>query len=347
MSYAIENLKFTIFGHGYDATRNDSGYGVKSAELNMYANSAIIDETETYLWLTNGGVSGGGVHKYRLSDMTEVEQTSIPSETPYLLHPTNVQNNIGVAFVSSTEAYVFDLTDDTVIGVATGENFPNNASFNSYDCILTDNKIYFTWLHLGNTWLDLLWIDLSDMTGHTLRTIGSVGTMGFITDSLLYSVYTREWFYQTSTAYAVDLDGNTLWSNTGINRNDNINQWAIPANGKLYMPVLIDDTWHYGEFDGTSNPTFNPVTPIRTFGSFEACPDLWDNNVEHAYRVETAYNNGRTKVCAWTTQGVLLTDFNKVEKISEENLKPLALSEHYIVCADIDPYNNKTYIYGY
>jgi len=27
MSYAIENLKFTIFGHGYDATRNDSGNG--------------------------------------------------------------------------------------------------------------------------------------------------------------------------------------------------------------------------------------------------------------------------------------------------------------------------------
>lgn len=345
MSYEIENLKFTIFGHGYDATRNDSGRGTASYEKDIYAYSGIIDETETYLWLTNGGVSDGGLHKYRLSNFEEVEQTSIPSETVYLLHPTNVQNNIGIAFVSATQAYIFDLTDDTVIGTVTGDNLPSTAGFDSWDCALIDNKIYFTRTRCSlHTSLDLCSIDLSDMSYSVSTIFSNISCNGFVNDSLLYAYYVREWFYQSDCAYGIGFDGSTQWSNTGINRNENMGATALVGNGKLYMPVRIDDVWHYGEFDGTSNPTFSPVSPIRTFGSFENPPEISASG--HSYRVDVAYNNGKTKACVWTQLGLLLTDFHKVETMTTDNVVPLALSDKYLIATNHDQYNPKLYVMG-
>ena len=345
MSYAIENLKFTIFGHGYNSTRSDSGSGTASYEKNMYANSAIIDETGTYVWLTNGGTTGGGLHKYRLSNFEEIEQTTIPTETPYILHPSNVDNNIGIAFASATQAYVFDLTDDTVLGIVTGENLPAIAGFSSYDCILVNNKIYFTLTRCSlRTSLDLCCIDLSDMSYSMNQIFGSVSCNGFINNSLLYAYYSREWGWQSDCAYGIGFDGSTQWSNTGINRNENMSATALTGNGYLYMPVRIDDVWHYGVFDGTSNPTFSPVSPIRTFGSFENPPEIALSG--HDYRVDVAYNNGRTRACVWTQLGLLLTDFYKVETITTTDVVPLALSDKYLVATNHDPYNPKLYVYG-
>ena len=93
--------KFTIFGHGYDATRNDSGRGTASHEMDFTAYGAMIDETDTYLWVVNGGT--GNLQKYRISNMTEVEQSTVPTTANIILHPSNVDNNIGVAFVGGTE----------------------------------------------------------------------------------------------------------------------------------------------------------------------------------------------------------------------------------------------------
>ena len=92
MSYVIENLKFTIFGHGHDVTRNDSGSGRNAPTiLNFGINYAVIDENEDYVWF----VTNNKCAKYRTSDWTEVE-TDIDENIVILLHPNNVQNNIAV-----------------------------------------------------------------------------------------------------------------------------------------------------------------------------------------------------------------------------------------------------------
>lgn len=342
MSYSIENLKFTIFGHGYDATRNDSGSGIVSHEMDFTAYGAMIDETDTYLWVVNGG--SGNLQKYRLSNMTEVEQSTVPTTANIILHPSNVDNNIGVAFVGGTEVYVFDLTDDTLIGTATG-TYPSQVGFESWDCVLINNKIYFAKTRCSlRTSIDLHCLDLSDMSYSVSQIFGSVSFNGFVNNSLLYAYYPREWFYQSDCAYGIGFDGSTQWSNTGINRNENIGATALTGNGKLYMPVRIDDVWHYGEFDGTSNPTFSPVSPIRTFGSFENPPEIAASG--HSYRVDVAYNNGRTQACVWTQLGLLLTDFHKVETITTDDVVPLALSDKYLIASSYDPHNQKLYVMG-
>jgi hypothetical protein len=342
MSYAIENLKFTIFGHGYDSTRADSGIGVTSHEMDFIAYGAMIDETNTYLWVVNGGT--GNLQKYRISNMTEVEQSTVPVTANIILHPSNVDNNIGVAFVGGTEVYVFDLTDDTLIGTATG-TYPSQVGFESWDCVLINNKIYFSRTRCSlRTSLDLYCLDLSDMSFSMSTIYGSVSFTGFVNNSLLYAYYVREWYYQSDCAYGIGFDGSTQWSNTGINRNENLGATALTGNGYLYMPVRIDDVWHYGVFDGTSNPTFSPVSPIRTFGSFENPPEISASG--HDYRVDVAYNNGRTRACVWTQLGLLLTDFYKVETITTDDVVPLALSDRYLVATNHDPYNQKLYVMG-
>lgn len=342
MSYAIENLKFTIFGHGYDSTRADSGIGVTSHEMDFIAYGAMIDETNTYLWVVNGGT--GNLQKYRISNMTEVEQSTVPVTANIILHPSNVDNNIGVAFVGGTDVYVFDLTNDTLIGTATG-TYPSQVGFESWDCVLINNKIYFAKTRCSlRTSIDLYCLDLSDMSFSMSQIFGSVSFTGFVNNSLLYAYYVREWGWQSDCAYGIGFDGSTQWSNTGINRNENLGATALTGNGYLYMPVRIDDVWHYGVFDGTSNPTFNPVSPIRTFGSFENPPEISASG--HAYRVDVAYNNGRTRACVWTQLGLLLTDFNKVETITTDDVVPLALSDRYLVASSHDPYNQKLYVMG-
>ncbi len=342
MSYAIENLKFTIFGHGYDATRNDSGRGTASHEMNFTAYGAMIDETDTYLWVVNGGT--GNLQKYRLSDMTEVEQSTVPITANIILHPSNVDNNIGVAFVGGTDVYVFDLTDDTLIGTATG-TYPSQVGFESWDCVLINNKIYFSKTRCSlRTSIDLHCLDLSDMSYSVSQIFSGVSFNGFVNNSLLYAYYPREWFYQSDCAYGIGFDGSTQWSNTGINRNENLGATALTGNGYLYMPVRIDDVWHYGVFDGTSNPTFSPVSPIRTFGSFENPPEISASG--HDYRVDVAYSNGRTSACVWTRLGLLLTDFHKVETITTDDVVPLALSDKYLIASNYDQSNPKLYVIG-
>ena len=340
MSYAIENLKFTIFGHGYDATRNDSGYGVKSAELSITVYSAVIDSTGRFAWF----VTNNGLKKYQTSNWTEVEQDTIPDDCRFVVHPSNVENNYGIATsADGNTAYVFDMTDDTLICSVSG-TFSSISGARSWDCILVNDKIYMINRFTGNTNTVLQVIDIDNETCDESVSINGVGLYGFIDDSLIYGAYTREWFYQASCAYAYNFSGVAEWSNTDINRNDNLVQDAIPTNGKLYMPVLIDDTWHFGEFDGTSNPTFNPVTPIRTFGSFDTAPTLTPYISGNNRTPYFCFNDGRTKCCMLTAEGVLLTDFSKVEVIDSAKI-PLAMNDQIIIISDYE--NNKLYVYGY
>jgi len=338
MSYTIENLKFTIFGHGHDVTRNDSGKGIITHDTNIPAYCGVIDTTNTYMWLC----TDSGLKKYSISSCEEIEQTTIPASCNIVYHPNNVNNNYGIACESGTTAYIFDLTDDTLIGIVSG-TFPNGTGFRSYDCILVNNKIYFTSTHIGlRSNVVLNCIDLTDLSFSSSTIFGNVSVNGFINNSSVYSIYPAEWFYQTSCAYSVALDGSTIWSNTGIHQNANIDAWGLTGNGKIYLPVQFDGVWHYGVFDGTSNPTFNPVTPNRIFGEFDNRPSLAHSNYSNRHDVQ--YNNGRSKACLMTTQGLLLTDFQTIDVLDSISAVPLAVSDRYAICSDTT--NNYLHVYG-
>lgn len=340
MSYEIENLKFTIFGHGHDVTRNDSGQGVVSTELDLIVYSAVIDSSGAYAWL----VTDDGLKKYSTRTWEEVEQNTIPDTCTFIIHPNNVSNNYGIAIsADGNTTYIFDMTDDTLVGTASG-GFGSQTGYRSWDCILANGKILMVSKRLGNTNLDLTEIDLSNMTSNTTRIGTKLGCCGFVSDSVLYAVYEREWGYQTTTAYGIGLDGSTVWSSGGINNNTDLNYWAIVGNGKLYMPVLIDNVWHYGEFSGLSTPTFSPVTPNRIFGSFDICPSLAPYLSVNDRNHYVTYNDGRTKACALTADGVLVTDFNKFDKVGD-SIIPLAMNDRMVICSDYN--NSKLYIIGY
>lgn len=340
MSLSVENLKFTIFGHGHDSTRNDSGSGAESRELNLKVYSAVIDSSGNYAWL----VTDSGLKKYSTRTWEEVEQNVIPDTCGFVIHPNNVSNNYGIAIsVDGNATYIYDMTDDTLVGTASS-SFGITIGYKSWDCVLVSGKILMVRKYLGITNLDLTEIDLSNMTLNTTRIGTKLGCCGFVSDSVLYAVYEREWGYQTTTAYGIGLDGSTVWSSGGINNNTDLNYWAIVGNDKLYMPVLIDNVWHYGEFNGLSTPTFSPVTPNRIFGSFDICPNLAPYLGVNDRNHYVAYNDGRTKACALTADGVLVTDFNKFSKVDDLSI-PLAMNDRMVICSDYN--DNKLYIIGY
>ena len=332
-----KKLKFHVLGNGFDNVRNDSGAGYPSYEKNISAYNCAIDNTNTYMWL----VTSGGLKKYQISTFTEVAQSTIPTTVTNLLHPDNVANNYGVAFDNGDTAYIFDLTDDTVIATVSG-TYPTVRYLPTYDCILKGDKIYYTVLHIGNTNIEMNCIDLFDLSYSSSVIYSNVGANGFVNDSTFYAIYTREWFYQTSCAYSITLSGSQAWSNTGIDSNYSLVPWGLTANGKLYLPVYIDSKWHYGVFDGVTNPSFNPLTPIRTFGEFDTAPTIGHPNSD--YRVDVKYNNGKTKACLMTSEGLLYTDFQRIEKLDSIVAVPMAVSDGYVVCTNTQ--STKLYVYG-
>lgn len=347
MSGVITNKKssFVIFGHGYDSVRDDSGDGAKNVVLDLTVFSAAIDITGAYAWL----VTDDGLKKYSARTWVEVEQNTIPNNAISIFHPSNVSNNYGVAFVPNdrvTDAYIFNLTDDTLITTMTTSVPYSAGGLVDWDCILVNDKIYIINRHYGsNTNTNLLVLDIDNETFDDSTVFGGVGCNGFINNSLVYAMYTREWFYQTSIAYALNFSGGTVWYNEGIDRNSYLHPWGFTGNGKLYLPVLINDKWHYGEFDGTSNPTFSPVSPIRTFGTFDSCPSIAPYISGNERNIYIVYNNGRTKGCALTALGVILTDFSNISIIADLTIAPVAMNDHLIICSDY--HNHKLYIYGY
>lgn len=344
MSYSLQNEKFTIFGNGYDTSRNDSGFGATTKFLEMKVYSAAIDSSGSYVWF----VTDDGLKKYSTRTWTEVEQSTIPVGASQIVHPSNVSNNYGLVMVPNTDtlmdAYIFDLTDDSLIATIP-MTISVEGNLIDWDSILANDKIYIVNRHYGSNASDrLLVFDIVNRTFDNSTVFGNVGCNGFINTSLVYAVYTREWFYQTSTAYGVNFSGVAAWQNPSIDRNDYIHPWGFTGNGKLYFPVLIDGEWHYGEFDGTTSPTFSPVSPIRTFGSFDTAPNLAPYISENERNIYIVYNEGRTKACALTSLGVLLTDFNNVNILSNITMAPVAMNDRMVICSDYR--NNNLYIIG-
>lgn len=323
MSLDVENLKFTIFGSGFDDTRNDSGIGMREPDIyNLNAGFAMIDETETYVWLSDGL---NWTHKYRLSDFTEVSQ---PYGAGSLVHPSNVANNIGVLIARDGYTYVFDLTDNSLIAKISQTYHDATRA----DSVLIDDVIYICNLASGAGNLVVHTIDLENET-HTDATLdGNRACYGFVDENTIFSQYPPIWFYMTATIYGYAPTGGVQWSHTssgtGSQSFPRVSlDISLCRNGKIYTPTAKGDSWVMGEYNGNSAPDMETPTPIRTYGRFSAKPLLWNNSPY------VCYNQGKTKATFSSNIGTYLTDFQTIYKLADDStyMKPLAMTDHWVI----------------
>ena len=346
MSYAIENLKFTIFGHGHDVTRNDSGNGAETYEkrIGYGAGTACIDETGTYFWITQtqGQYPFNYLGKGKIADLESVEITTIPTNTfTYLYHPSNVANNYGIAFQnfgSDCDIYVFDLTTDEVFHHFT-------ASVSSMqevaDCIMVGDAFYFSERGVANGRIHKL-----DMTNETFgeitnRYFNNGGSCGFVDNNTLYGYNNSVWFSDYAYRYGYGLTGGTEWeiraNNPGGSGFPRCYDKGLCANGYIWLASNVDGAWRWGMYDGNNGGDFETPSPIRYIGEFDSDPRYTDFNVY--------YNDGRTRCAYVNDSGLWVTDFQEVSIVKNEFWKPLCMNDNYIIA--VDRLINNTYIFKY
>lgn len=317
--------KFTIFGSGFDSTRNDSGVGMTEDIFRIgTVDFGAIDETGEYVWLTDGY---NYLYKYKIEGM-ERQTHSVPIGSLY--HPANVANNYGVIIPPSGDrVIVFNLTDGTIIKTLSSSTYITDGVG---ETILVDDVIYYTRIVGGRGTVLIYRFDLTNETV-TTASFGNVACNGFVDENTLFMYYTPEWFHQTAVAYGVGTNGSTQWSLTasqsgGSGFNGVSITGALCGNGKIWIPTKKGDSWVMGMYNGNSTPNLNTPRPIKTFGRFESAPAL-----EWQYRMfNYCYTQGKTKACFATTIGTYWTDFEHLEKLGNtpSALRPVAMNDHYI-----------------
>lgn len=320
MSYEIENLKFTIFGHGYDATRNDSGTGeIEPTIHDMTAEYCAIDETGTYAWI----VGGGRLSKIKISDWSS-EPHSLPVAPLY--HPCNVANNYGVLF-SDSRIVIFDLTSGEILHDISG-TFSSRVG--TVDCILVDDVIYIVKTSVARANATVVQISLENESVSYSASISGVSCCGFSSDSLVYGYWAKEWFSQVSSIYSWTLNGAMEWSYTEPSTSEvfTAKVHGLCGNGYLYLPTPEEGKWKLGEYLADIAPNLIAPLPSRTFGEFATSPEFTANY---------CYNNGKTKAVFQTnhsgTYKTYLTDFTDFRELDESisDLVPLAMNNRLVI----------------
>lgn len=324
MSYTIENSKFVIFGNGYDGVRNDSGDGLNEPEIHPLSTPtfAAFDSSGEYVWISDGNYN---IRKFRINPWEEISVT-LPKGSLY--HPTNVENNIGIISQYSGNH------DITVFNLDTGEVIKTFASIGFYsfvsDCIMVDDDVYLVQKGNGKQTEAFRHIDLANEVDSYASMYGAVS--GFVDDDTIYIYRAGSWWSDPTYANGYSLSYTSQWQGTYSTSADYpVNMGGLCANGYLYLPTLLDGEWQMGVYDGNSAPTFEPVpNPIRTYGKFPERATLVLSGKNAFF---TAYTDGRTKGAFVTNLGLYFTDFtNKLVKVSDNLSRPLAMSDHYIVC---------------
>lgn len=331
----IGKMKFSLFGRGYDDDRLDSGNGdvIVLDSIPFAADFGAIDETGQYAWLA----SGNGVHKYDLTDLSEVAQTILTANTPTTLyHPTNVPNNYGIAFQGTT-CTVFDLTDDTIIRTGTVSN-PVSASNDTY---LDGNIIYFVTVAQGRSTQNIKSLDITDLT-MTNVAVSNVGSCGFTNKNILYMYQPPEWYYQRAYIYGINKAGSTIWTVTSAGQGSsafpNIGASGFTGKDHIYLPVYKYSAWRMGVFRNQPSD-FETPKPLSIFGKFPSMPTL--ANVTIKYSV--AHTNGRTKTAFGTDQGVYVTDYKDLTLLDSEISFPVAIDENTLLCKGYTTPNTLVY----
>lgn len=340
MSYAIENLKFTIFGHGHDVTRNDSGDGGVTWEksINLNSNSACIDVTESYVWFCIGNQVQPRLQKYNI-DTFEMEQvTTIPTNlATRMYHPSNVENNYGIALQNegtNTDIYIFDLTTDEIYQHFNVDTSSTYINYNA-DCIMVDDIIYFS--NTGQNINTIIKLDLTNETISLYSTVnyGNGGSCGFVDDDSVYGYTDPLWFSNYAYRYGYSIDGTNLWTLQGRESGGggfpHCYSKGFCGNGLIWLPVEIDDIWHWGSFNGNSGGDLYTPTPISIVGEFENDPEYTSFNVYYANGRNVAVSLGNNYLMS-------VVDFEKNKVyLTEQNLTPLAVSDKYLVATSSAP----------
>lgn len=336
MSLTIENEKFTIFGSGYEQTRNDSGDGGISI-LNRYGmgvNTACFDKTGRYLWFAcYGNGHASGLFKVDLSNgFTEI-QHGVPTDSSWctILHAPTDDNNLGLCMQGSNW-YVFDLTDDEVVASGTASGMPTGASASGFDVALKGTKFYFTNFSSSRTTPSVTALDYDQNTyGTTVLSQYQRCGFPFITNESIYMYYPAEWQYHSDYIEAVTPSGTQIWGAQGSQLFSNVQLNGFGANGKLYVPSLVNSKWRLGEYDGTTAPDFNTPSPIRTIGEFESKPTISGFQFSHE----------KERVAFSSNLGVFVSDFNSLRLASATSYAILAVSPKYLVfdMGYLDPYH--------
>jgi hypothetical protein len=338
MSLNVENLKFTIFGSGFNSTRNDSGNGEKIVP-HPFPNAiqyGAIDSSGEFVWLSDGF---NYLRKFNILSWEE-ESHSVPIGKVY--HPSNVSNNYGVLILPSDQTKVFDLRTNEILNNI--GNIPPVIPNGSHDSIVVNDVIYLVRFNSGQVNSPIVKVDL-DNNSMSYTMLYNRATMGFIDDDTVYNYYSIAWYSEHYGIYGTSLNGTDKWGATAIGEGTagfpNVLLSALCSNEKIYVPTNIG-RWVLGEYDGTNAPDFDTPTPIRTFGEFSSEPRFeWQSGL-----FNIVYNNGRTKCAFATTAGTYFTDFQTLRKLSDNavDMIPLAISDKYLICQNQT--NNEVLVIG-
>lgn len=344
----VEKLKFSVFGHGFEDERNDSGEGVEedSDRYAMGASSAVFDSTGQYAWIgCYGNGHSAGLLKYDMDDDFNELVHSVPTSSTacVVLHASNVANNYGLV-IQGTDYIVFDLTNDTVVASGSDANLSSHIMWNGtpYDCYLDGTKFLISqYLYTQSTGHEVVTIDYSANTvTYTTTTGAKRAGGGFINQNYMYLHYSPEWFYQNKYIEAVNMSGSQLWGyqapQTGDDGFANVHMGGFGKNGKLYCPTKIYGSWRLGEYNGLSVPNFNAPKPKAIIGK-----------AENKFSIKMfAFTHEKTRVAFTTPElGIFVTDFKDLEKISDDTFSVLAISDKYII-ADESGFHINVYKYG-
>ena len=329
-------LKFSIFGNGFDDTRNDSGFGnvTYQKRIGYGASTAVIDENEEFFWITqsNGQLPFNYLGKGKISDLESVEITTIPTDTATkLYHASNVANNFGIAFQNfgaNCDIYVFDLSTDEVF-----KHFTANLSFLADITEVVKNGDDFYFVERGQTNGNVYKLDYANET-FTLtgsRYMDNGKACGFVDVNTVYGFNNPVWFSDYKWRFGFTYNGSDEWAVRAPNAGSSGFQYCIErglcGNGYFWVPCYIDGAWRWGKFDGNSSSDFVTPSPITTFGEFGSDPSYDDY---HFY-----YNDGRTW-CAYVQSGLgmMLTNFDSIFSVTTEYWRPLAVSDHFVIAQD-------------
>ena len=332
MSANITNMKFSVFGRGYDDTRSDSGDGAVE-DYNRYAmgaSSAVFDSTGQYLWV---GIFGNGhtagLSKFDLEDDFNELAHGVPTGTveTLVLHAPNTNNNYGLA-IQGNDWWVFDLTDDTVIQSGTNSTLGSRVSYSSvpYDCVIDGTKFYIKRIENQNvTTPTVIIFDYSD-NSVTVNNISANRSGGaFITKDIIYLYYATIWFYQYRYIEGVTPSNVQVWNRLapegGLDGFKYMSLAGFGRKGRLYCPNNVYGSWRIGEYNGLRSPNFDTPKPIKVFGKFESEPTI--KAFFHSH--EQNYAIFRTPL------GSYVTDYEDCFKISDLDDRVFAVSDKYAV----------------
>lgn len=346
MSATIDtnDLKFVIFGAGYDGTLPDSGEGGirKVKPMNFTASYASFDATGQYCWLVSSSSNiPSGIHKFdMLNDWEEVSQSIIDTEVAtILLHPTNSENNYGIALTQSgymqIDFTVFDMTDDTVIKTGT---IAWNIGVGGYECALIGDYIYFITTD-GKLWT-------IDTVNQTVSIDNPNRILSFIDDHNICAIHDITWFSDWARYMSYDYSLNVNWEvmaqKAGANGFGTLLNFC--ANGYIYGLFEDNGKWKFGEYNGNGTSDFYTPTPTKVLKQsevFDSLPSL--SNL--VYSTDKAYG------AFWIAgKGIYYTDFDKVSKLDDASsfhtdAHPVGMDDHYILVTSNDSNEMKLYTY--